>query len=182
MLDFIHRGFYIGAICFFIAVGFILVLVGDPEYLKPIVSEGLFKSIYGPIEPVASTTTVIVGSVIAMFSTIIGAAGGFICRFSKKDIIPKEIHVLRAQNVSVFLVDGEVYKKAEASFYNLDDLSRVRVTLIRNLYYAELQRDITIAPEGDINEKNTSSDRNSKTEKQGPRSNNEKSDSDRFTV
>lgn len=160
MLDFIHRGFYIGAICFFIAVGAVLILIGDPEYLKPLVSEGVYNSIYTSNSAVGSasakggsTTTVVIGSIIAMFSTIIGFAGGFICRFSKKHLTPKKIDVLRAQDLAVFLIDGLVYKKDEAIFYNLEDLGRIKVTLIRNLYFMELERDITIAPEGNANEK-----------------------------
>lgn len=153
MLDFIHRGVYVGAIIFFISVGLILILIGQPDYLKPLVSEGMFNSIFTNPEPKPQTVPIAIGVVIIFFSFIIGAIGGFICRFTKKSIIPKKVDSLRAQNTSVFLVDGEIFKKDEAAFYILEDLSRIRVTILRNLYYMELERNVTIAPEGNENEK-----------------------------
>jgi len=153
MLGFIHRGVYIGAFIFFIMVGFVLIIIGNPEYLQSLVSEGMFDAIYTTKELKVNIVAVSIGVAIVILSTIIGLAGGFVCRFSKKAIIPKKVDVLRAQDVAVFLVDGKVYKKIEAVFYNLAELSRLRVVKIRNLYLMELEEDISIALEGNGNEK-----------------------------
>jgi len=152
MLGFIHRGVYIGAFIFFIMVGFVLIIIGNPEYLQSLVSEGMFDAIYTTKELKVNIVAVSIGVAIVILSTIIGLAGGFVCRFSKKAIIPKKVDVLRAQDVAVFLVDGKVYKKIEAVFYNLAELSRLRVVKIRNLYLMELEEDITIAPKEEVNE------------------------------
>ena len=153
MLDYVHRGFYIAAVAFFMAVGMLMVCIGYPEYLKLVTSDGVFKMIYDTPEPKADALLVIIGSIITIASLIIGVAGGGMCRFTRKDIIPKNVDVLRAQNITIFLIDGEVYRRDEASFYILEDLSRIRVTSTRNLYFMELEKMITIAPEGDTNGK-----------------------------
>lgn len=152
MLDFVHRGLYIFSIAFFMLIGLIAILMGDPQYMKPLVSDGVFKMMYTSAKPEADIVVVVIGAVILMGSFLLGAAGGFICRFSKKQSIPKNVDVLRSQDVAVFLVDGRVYKKDEAVFYNLTDLSRLRVLKIRNLYLMELEEDISIAPEEIANE------------------------------
>jgi hypothetical protein len=155
LLDFIHRGVYIGAFIFFIMVGFVLIIIGNPEYLQSLVSEGMFDAIYTSTELKINVVSVSIGVGMVIFSTIVGLAGGFVCRFSKKAIIPKNVDVLRSQDVAVFLVDGKVYKKTEAVFYNLAELSRLRVVKIRNLYLMELEEDITIAPKEDKINENT---------------------------
>ena len=152
MLDFVHRGLYICSIAFFMLIGLMAILIGDPQYMKPLVSDGIFKMMYTSATPEADAVAVVIGAIIFIGSFILGAAGGFICRFSKKQVIPKNVDVLRAQDIAVFLVDGRVYKKDEAVFYNLTDLSRLRVLKIRNLYLMELEEDISIAPEEVENE------------------------------
>jgi len=107
MLSTMHRGIYILSILFFITVGFMLMAIGDPQYVKPIVSEEVFKSMFPSEEPQVNKLFVLGGFTIVVFSIIIGFFGGVACRFGRKDFIPKTIDVLRAQDNSVFLIDGE---------------------------------------------------------------------------
>jgi len=154
MLNFIHRGTYIMAICFFISIGLILILIGSPNEMKNILGNEVFKMIYTSETPQIDVVAITCGVLVSMLSILIGIIGGAFCRFGKKVIIPKRVNVLRAQDSAVFIVDGKVFKKNEAAFYNLEDLSRIRLFIIKNLYYMELRDDIAIAPEKEIvNEK-----------------------------
>jgi len=182
MFEIYHRGIYILSICFFITVGFLLMAIGDPQYVKPIVSEEVFKAMYPAETPEPNKLFVLGGFTIVLFSFIIGLFGGLVCKFGKKDFIPRKVDVLRAQDNSVFLIDGETYQRDEASFYNLKDLSRIRLRSIRNLFSFELQRDIAIAPEEIVNETKTTPDRNPETTEQGAGSNNKESYSERTSI
>jgi len=149
MLDFIHRGFYIGTILFFMLVGVLMILIGQPDYLKSFVSQEAITFIYNQESPTTNTVVIAIGTIITFLSFIIGVVGGYICRFSKKVITPKNVDVLRAQDVVVFLIDGIVYKRSEAAFYNLVDLTRLRIVKIRNLYLMELEDTICIITDDD---------------------------------
>ena len=124
--------------------------IGDPQYVKPIVSEEVFKAIFPAENPEPNKLFVLGGFTISLFSFIVGLFGGAVCKFGKKDFIPQKIDVLKAQDNSVFLIDGETYQKDEASFYNLKELDRIRISSFRNLFAVELDKDLTIAPKEEV--------------------------------
>jgi len=180
MIGVVHRGFYIFCIIFFVLIGMLLTLIGEVEFFKTTLNPQMFKLIYMQPEPNVSIMLISVGVGVAVISVLFGLGGGLICKFSKKDYKPEKVDVLRAQDIAVFLVDGQIYKRTDAESYNLKDLSRVRVTVIRNLYYTILEEGISIAPAEEIaDETNTTSDSD---QKQETSSTGEESDSDSFTL
>lgn len=150
----INRGLFIGAIVCFMLLGIFLSYIGSPDHMKTLVSEKTFNMLYSSATPKHNDTTIIFGSLLIVLSTVGGMGIGLFCPMSRKDRLPKKIDVLRAQDVAVFLVDGKVFKQEKASFYVLEDLSRIRVSTKINLYYMELDDELIIAPEGKQDDEN----------------------------
>ena len=157
MTGFIHRGIYILSIIFFTAMGIFLTLIGEVEFFKEILNPQIFKLVYNNPEPNVSVMLISVGMGVAVISILLGFGGGLICKFSKKDYKPEKVDVLKAQDISVFLVDGQIYKRTDAEAYNLEDLSRVRVRVTRNLYYTILEETIIITQKKEISDETNAS-------------------------
>ena len=147
MLNLIHRGVYVCSILFFMCVGWVVVLLGEVTYLEHTLTPETFAMLYTQADPNVSITTTAIGVCVGIISMLLGFGGGMIVRFSRKDIIPKNVNVMCEQNVSVFLVDGKVFKRTDAEAFNLQNLGRIRLTITRNLYYVKLEEYVSIAPE-----------------------------------
>ena len=143
----VNRSGYITAAFLTIALGVILILFGDPKTTQQLVSQEMFNYIFpnGATKPV--TILIAVGVIISVLGTVIAFGLGLVIPFSRKNHTPKRIDVLRAQNLSIFLIDGKVYEKDEAKFYNLTDLSRLKIVTTKNLYFLELESFLSITPE-----------------------------------
>ena len=147
MYGIVHRLFYVVAVLFFAAVGMLIAFIGEVEFFKTSLSPKLFEVMYNQPDPNVSITLISVGMGMAVLSMLIGFCAGFVCKFSTRVITPNKVDALKAQDVAVFLVDGKVFKRNDAEAYNLEDMSRVRISISRNLYFTILDETIIIIPE-----------------------------------
>jgi len=141
-----HRGFYIVLVFLVIILGLMCIVSGNETILKSLVSKDAFKAIYSSSDAY-NDFIVKFGLLLIIAAIVIGAFGGMAGAFANNTIIPKKIDMMKAQDQCVFLVDGQVYHKTDAQFYNLDDCSRIKIAATKNFYGLLLKKDIVISQE-----------------------------------
>jgi hypothetical protein len=80
-------------------------------------------------------------SLISIFGSI---SGSLLCKFDKRVITPKDVDALHAQNMVVFLVDQKVYETNLAKYYNLSDLTKLKIVEDLNFFGQRIESDLII--------------------------------------
>jgi hypothetical protein len=137
---FVKRVTFAMAMVFFITVGWFLLAIVIPE---------LWPS-FLPIKhvPIQSRNTSFLvglgGTTITIFSFLGAVGGSLLCKFDKRIVTPKDVDALHAQNMVVFLVDQKVYETDLAKYYNLKDLTKLKIVEDLNFFGQRIDKDLII--------------------------------------
>lgn len=138
---FIRRVFYVMAMAFFLTVGYFILGLAIPELLEVFIP--------GKITQTLSTSTATLcglgGTMMILITVVAGGLGAFACKFSERIIVPEQVDALHAQGMVVFLIDQDIYTSELARYYNLKDLTKLRLIESVNFFGQHVEYTVTIA-------------------------------------
>jgi len=137
---FVKRVTFAMAMVFFITVGWFLLATVIPE-LWP----SFLPIKHVPIQSRNTNTLLGLGGTMISLISIFGSiSGSLLCKFDKRVITPKDVDALHAQNMVVFLVDQKVYETNLAKYYNLSDLTKLKIVEDLNFFGQRIESDLII--------------------------------------
>jgi hypothetical protein len=137
---FVRRVTFAMAMVFFITVGWFLLATVIPE-LWP----SFLPIKHVPIQSRNTNTLLGLGGTMISLISIFGSiSGSLLCKFDKRVITPKDVDALHAQNMVVFLVDQKVYETNLAKYYNLSDLTKLKIVEDLNFFGQRIESDLII--------------------------------------
>jgi len=137
---FVKKVTFAMAMVFFITVGWFLLATVIPE-LWP----SFLPIKHVPIQSRNTNTLLGLGGTMISLISIFGSiSGSLLCKFDKRVITPKDVDALHAQNMVVFLVDQKVYETNLAKYYNLSDLTKLKIVEDLNFFGQRIESDLII--------------------------------------
>jgi hypothetical protein len=137
---FVRRVTFAMAMVFFITVGWFLLAIVIPE-LWP----SFLPIKHVPIQSRNTNTLLGLGGTMISLISIFGSiSGSLLCKFDKRVITPKDVDALHAQNMVVFLVDQKIYETDLAKYYNLSDLTKLKIVEDLNFFGQRIDKDLII--------------------------------------